>query len=80
MQVATQIPSLSSLLKCKSFGLFVNADGEHCTVSQYYLKNTKNIQVCFTDGKKVATRFAIRSTSDKRIAKLLVTEGFNLVD
>lgn len=72
--------SLELVLMCKNDGIFINDKGEHCSVSKYYIKNTLNIFVTFSNGNGVATRNAIRSTSEKRILKLLNSDNFKLVN
>jgi hypothetical protein len=71
--------TLGQVLECKSCGVFVNDKGEYCTVSTYYIKNTKRIQVVFSKGiGNPATRNAITTTSDKKVLKLLSSENFIL--
>lgn len=70
--------TLSDLLLGKSSGKFVNSKEEYCRVNYYYIKNTKYFNIIFcVDG--LATRPAIKSTSEKKIIKLLQTEGFKLI-
>jgi hypothetical protein len=70
--------TLSNLLLGKSSGNFVNSKEEYCRVNYYYLKNQKYYQVIFCiDG--MATRPAIKSTSEKKVIKILQTEGFKLI-
>jgi hypothetical protein len=71
--------TLGQVLECKSYGVFVNDKGEYCTVSSYYIRNNKRIQVTFTKGiGTVATRPAITTTSEKKVLKLLTSENFVL--
>jgi hypothetical protein len=72
--------TLGVLLKSKSFGLFANAIGEYCTVSTFYVKNTKKIQVIFAKPGEIAKRPAINTISENKIKKLLIHEGFQLVE
>jgi hypothetical protein len=72
--------TLGVLLKSKSFGLFANAIGEYCTVSTFYVKNTKKIQVIFAKPGEIAKRPAINTISENKIKKLLINEGFQLVE
>jgi len=72
--------TLGMILKAKSFGLFVNAIGEYCTVGTFYVKNTKKIQVIFAKPGEIAKRFAINTTSENKVKKLLINEGFQLVE
>ena len=71
--------TLGVLLKSKSFGLFANAIGEYCTVSTFYVKNTKKIQVIFAKPGEIAKRPAINTISENKVKKLLINEGFQLV-
>ena len=72
--------TLGKLLQGKSFGKFVNTDGEHCVVSRYYTGNKLKFQVIFSENLySLATRPAINSVSEKRIVKLLTTENFKLI-
>jgi hypothetical protein len=72
--------TLGVLLKSKSFGLFANAIGEYCTVSTFYVKNTKKIQVIFAKPGEIAKRPAINTISENKVNKLLINEGFQLVE
>jgi hypothetical protein len=72
--------TLGVLLKSKSFGLFANAIGEYCTVSTFYVKNTKKIQVIFAKPGEIAKRPAINTISENKVKKLLINEGFQLVE
>ena len=72
--------TLNMILKSKSFGLFANTKGEYCTVSTYYTKNTKKIQVVFAKPGEIAKRFAINTISENKVKKLLINEGFQLVE
>lgn len=72
--------TLGMLLKAKSFGLFANAIGEYCTVVTFYVKNTKKIQVVFAKPGEIAKRFAINTISENKVKKLLINEGFQLVE
>ena len=72
--------TLGMILKSKSFGLFVNAIGEYCTVSTFYVKNTKKIQVIFAKPGEIAKRPAINTISENKVKKLLINEGFQLVE
>ena len=80
--INTEYKTLSQALKCKSYGVFVNADGEYCTVGSYYIKNDKKFEIIFSKGLNggLATRPAIKSTSEKKILKVLNSENFILVD
>jgi len=72
--------TLGQLLQGKSFGTFINTNGEHCVVSRYYIGNKLKFQVIFRENlHSLATRPAINSTSEKRIVKLLTSENFKLV-
>ena len=73
--------SLDGALKCKSYGVFVNENGEHCTVSVWYVKSKKHIQVCFTSLSlnEQAKRFAINTSSEKKVVKILNDENFQLL-
>ena len=71
--------TLGQVLECKSYGVFINDKGEYCTVSSYYIKNNKRIQVTFSKGiGTIATRPAITTTSEKKVLKLLSYENFVL--
>jgi len=72
--------TLGMLLKSKSFGLFANAIGEYCTISTFYVKNTKKIQVIFAKPGEIAKRPAINTISENKVKKLLINEGFQLVE
>jgi hypothetical protein len=72
--------TLGVLLKSKSFGLFANAIGEYCTISTFYVKNTKKIQVIFAKPGEIAKRPAINTISENKVKKLLINEGFQLVE
>jgi hypothetical protein len=72
--------TLGVLLKSKSFGLFANAIGEYCTVSTFYVKNTKKIQVIFAKPGEIAKKPAINTISENKVKKLLINEGFQLVE
>lgn len=72
--------TLGQLLNGKSFGKFINTNGEHCIVSRHYTGNKLKFQVIFSENLySLATRPAINSVSEKRIVKLLTTENFKLV-
>jgi len=72
--------TLGQLLQGKSFGTFINTNGEHCVVSRYYTGNKLKFQVIFGENlHSLATRPVINSTSEKRIVKLLTSENFKLV-
>jgi len=72
--------TLGMLLKAKSFGTFKNQNDEYCRVSTWYDRNTKKIQVVFCKDGEIASRFAILSTSEKKIVNLLINEGFELCE
>jgi len=72
--------TLSMTLKAKSFGLFVNTKGEYCTVGTYYSKSTKKFQVIFAKPGEIAKRFAINTISENKVKKILINEGFQLVE
>jgi hypothetical protein len=72
--------TLNTILKCKSFGTFKNDKDEYCRISTWYEKHTKKIQVIFCKEGEVANRFAITSTSEKRIIKLIKEEKFELCE
>lgn len=74
--------TLGEALKAKSYGVFVNTDGEYCTVSSYYIGNKRKFQIIFSKlgNNETATRFAINSTSEKKVLKVLNSEKFVLVD
>lgn len=72
--------TLGMLLKSKSFGLFANAIGEYCIVSTFYVKNRKKIQVIFAKPGEIAKRPAINTISENKVKKLLINEGFQLVE
>jgi hypothetical protein len=71
--------SLSIKLKCKNSGLFKNKLGDYCEISSYYIKNTRYFMVIFAKPGEIAKRFAIKTTSEKKVLKLIETEGFELV-
>lgn len=73
--------SLGIILKGRSFGIFKNNKNEYCQISSWYQKNTRKFQVIFRkDCQEIASRFAINTTSEKKILKLIKDEGFILVD
>jgi hypothetical protein len=80
--INTKYKSLGEALKCKNYGVFVNSDGEYCTVGSYYIKNNNKFEIIFSKGLNggIATRPAIKSTSEKKILKVLNYENFILVD
>ena len=79
--INTEYKTLSQALKCKSYGVFVNTDGEYCTVGSYYIGNKRKFQIIFSKGlNDIATKPAINSTSEKRVLKFLNSENFVLVD
>ena len=71
--INTEYKTLSQALKCKSYGVFVNTDGEYCTVGSYYIGNKRKFQIIFSKpgNNETATRFAINTTSEKKVLKLL---------
>ena len=75
-------PTFSDLMGCGSHRVFKNEAGETATVSYSYHKNTKIITVWFLDTTNMAaraTRNAIRSTSEKKVAKVIVDGGFTKI-
>lgn len=80
--INTEYKTLSQALKCKSYGVFVNTDGEYCMVSSYYVGNRIKFKIIFSKpgNNETATRFAINSTSEKKVLKVLNSENFVLVD
>jgi hypothetical protein len=79
--INTEYKTLSQALKCKSYGVFVNTDGEYCTVGSYYIGNKRKFQIIFSKGlNDIATKPAINTTSEKRVLKFLSSENFALVD
>jgi hypothetical protein len=72
--------SIGQALKTRNFGTFINTNGEYCTVSRFYVKNTLKFQVVFSKGFETATRPAINSVSENKILKLLNTEKFILIN
>lgn len=72
--------SVGQALKAKNFGTFINTNGEYCTISRFYVKNTLKYQVVFSKNfSQIAARPAINSVSEKKILKLLNTEKFQLI-
>jgi hypothetical protein len=69
--------TLGNKLKGKSYGVFQNNNGEYCRISTYYIRNKKYISVYFNENDYVlASRNAIRTTSEKKVLKLLEIENF----
>lgn len=72
--------TLDMILRGRSFGVFKNREGEFCRISRYYIKNTCRYQVTFQENVgDLATRYAINTTSEKKVLKLIEEEGFELV-
>lgn len=72
--------TLGKILGGKNYGLFKNEIGEYCQISRCYLNNVQRIKVVFSkDMNTIATRYAINTTSEKKVLKLIKDEGFVLV-
>ena len=72
--------TLGMILGGRNFGVFKNREGEFCRISRYYVKNTCKYQVIFQkDVGDLATRYAINTSSEKKVLKLIEEEGFQLV-
>lgn len=74
------VKTLGQILQGKNMGLFISKEGEYCRIHKNYVGNTQHFSVIFskTDGE-IATRYAIKTTSEKKILKLINDEQFELV-
>ena len=77
-------PTFSDLMGCNSYARFQNEQGEIISIGSGYDKNTLRITVTFRDTKDfvnggVARRGMITSTSEKKIAKLIVDGGYKKI-
>lgn len=77
-------PTFSDLMGCNSYARFINNEGEIISIGSGYDKNTLRITVSFRDTKDfvnggVARRGMITSTSEKKIAKLIVDGGYKKI-
>ena len=71
--------SIGQALGCKNYAVFINDNGQYCNISRYYIKNTLYFNVIFSKGLcDIATRNAIKTTSERKILKLLNSENFKL--
>lgn len=68
--------TLGLALRSLSHGKFVSPTGEHCQISTYYERNTKKIKVYFEQPDGKVTRYAISTTSDKKVLDLLNNGNF----
>jgi hypothetical protein len=71
--------TLNDLLRGKSYGVFKNTNGEYCQVSRYYEKNNEKFKIIFSKGYEIAKRYAINTSSEKKVLKLIQDENFELV-
>ncbi len=73
--------TIGLLLNGKNFGRFKNDQNEFCTVTRYYVKNQVKYQIVFSDESpnSIAYKPAIRTTSEKKVLKVLFDNKFNLV-
>lgn len=80
--LTTEYKTLGQALKAKSYGVFKNDKDEYCNVRYYYVANKKKFQIIFSKGglNDIVTRFAINTTSEKKVLKVLNSENFILVD
>ncbi len=70
---------MNKLLGGRSSGIFKNSKNEYCTVLTYYVKNTKYFQIIFSKTlNDIAYRNAIKTTSEKKILKVLNENDFEL--
>ena len=77
-------PTFNSLMGCNSYARFINNEGEIISIGSGYDKNTLRITVTFRDTKAfenggVARQPMITSTSEKKIAKLIVDGGYKKI-
>ena len=82
--MATTYPTFNSLMGCNSYARFINNEGEIISIGSGYDKNTLRITVTFRDTKAfenggVARQPMITSTSEKKIAKLIVDGGYKKI-
>jgi len=81
--LTTEYKTLGQALKTKSYGVFKNDKDEYCNVRYYYVGDKKKFQIIFSKGlglNDIATRYAINTTSEKKVLKVLNSENFILVD
>jgi hypothetical protein len=72
---------LHRLLKGKNGGTFKNPEGKYCRVLRYYGKNKEKFEIIFAKNwNETAWRYAIQSTSEKKVVKFLTGEGFILTE
>lgn len=82
--MTTSYPKFSSLMGCNNYARFQNEQGEIISISSGYDKNTLRIYVTFMDTKDfanggVARQPMVRSTSEKKIAKLIIDGGYKKI-
>lgn len=71
--------SVDALLKGYSRGVFKN-ENETCQVISYYEGNNRKFKIYFVDpdSKESATRFAISTTSENKVLKVIKENNFLL--
>ena len=82
--MTTSYPTFSNLMGCNNYARFQNEQGEIISISSGYDKNTLHISVTFRDTKDftsggVARQPMVRSTSEKKIAKLITDGGYKKI-
>ncbi len=63
--------TLGQVFAGKSNVTIVNAANQHCTISYWYAKNTKHIQITFCNPGEVAYRAGVKTTSDNVALKAI---------